>query len=563
MTPRLFTYLTRHGSLNIWVRTQSYGIGLVQRTIAVYMSNRCEGLPTGACPESRCDKSVKYGIYDLFLCPPCEKARDAGRSTGPIESKEVPIKKGNKQSTKRAANANLAAKQISSKTIISGTVVSADGASLSSSFSSAAAAAAADSNQDSNPDDPAVFKDRLHNVPSQQRLLSESRGARGSCSEWSVGSMMTGLQLVAASSAASRVNDVQKVILNELLAYINVYRHNSTVEALQKMVLTHFSHDEITEAKHLLVREVQLQPSDGLTHFLTERRNSSARPAHEAEVEDVIGILDVADTVQALDGLLFVACNFQTMPKYGPEEFNLAAVVDRQLQLDGIITNLSASVAQIASNPTPDVSNSRGHLVMQSVACDLKQQLDAFSDGVSRRLDHLNAVCTKLAEKASLASPSRVPVNTSPLRSSQTRDATVDRSLNLMLFGVPEEKDAAVWRRKADQVLQFITGKPVDVMDMFRVGRFAQNKLRPIIVKLRTVWDKRIILSKSSMLKNFGEPIFIAADETLEVRRKNMLVRIQSRAERAGKSVSVVNGVLSVDNVAVFSLSAGKLSLNG
>lgn len=122
---------------------------------------------------------------------------------------------------------------------------------------------------------------------------------------------------------------------------------------------------------------------------------------------------------------------------------------------------------------------------------------------------------------------------------------------------------AAVWRRKVDQVLQFITGKPVDVMDMFRVGRFDQNKLRPIIVKLRTVWDKRIILSKSSMLKNFGEPIFIAADEPLDVRRKNMLVRIQSRAERAGKSVSVVDGVLSVDSIAVFSLSAGKLSLNG
>jgi hypothetical protein len=131
-----------------------------------------------------------------------------------------------------------------------------------------------------------------------------------------------------------------------------------------------------------------------------------------------------------------------------------------------------------------------------------------------------------------------------------------------MLFGVSEEKDAALWRRKADQALQFVTGKPVDVMDMFRVGRFAQSKVRPIIVKLRTVWDKRVILSKSSMLKNFGEPIFIAADEPLEVRRKNMLARIQSRAERAGKSVSVVDGVLSVDNVNVFSLSAGKLSLN-
>jgi hypothetical protein len=43
-------------------------------------ANACEGLPTGPCPDRRCDASVKYGIYDLFLCPACEESRDnAGR----------------------------------------------------------------------------------------------------------------------------------------------------------------------------------------------------------------------------------------------------------------------------------------------------------------------------------------------------------------------------------------------------------------------------------------------------------------------------------------------------
>jgi hypothetical protein len=90
-----------------------------------------------------------------------------------------------------------------------------------------------------------------------------------------------------------------------------------------------------------------------------------------------------------------------------------------------------------------------------------------------------------------------------------------------------------------------------------------KNKVRPIIVKLRTFWDKRIILGNCRKLKDFGEPIYISADEPLEIRRKNMLGRIQSRAERAGKLVSIVDGVLSVDNVEVFSLSRGKLPING
>jgi len=122
----------------------------------------------------------------------------------------------------------------------------------------------------------------------------------------------TAVQLVVASVFASRNAGAQKVILNKLLAYVNLYRHNSTVEALQKVVLLHFSHEDIAEAKRLFVFE--LHSVDGFSQFTTERRNSSARPAHEAEIDDIINMLDIADTKQALDGYLFVACNFSVMP---------------------------------------------------------------------------------------------------------------------------------------------------------------------------------------------------------------------------------------------------------
>jgi hypothetical protein len=41
------------------------------------MSQACQGLPTGPCPDGHQDKTVKYTIYDLFLCPSCEQAREA------------------------------------------------------------------------------------------------------------------------------------------------------------------------------------------------------------------------------------------------------------------------------------------------------------------------------------------------------------------------------------------------------------------------------------------------------------------------------------------------------
>ena len=36
---------------------------------------RCEGLPTGPCPESRCDSTVKLGLGDLMLCSKCDSTR--------------------------------------------------------------------------------------------------------------------------------------------------------------------------------------------------------------------------------------------------------------------------------------------------------------------------------------------------------------------------------------------------------------------------------------------------------------------------------------------------------
>ncbi len=344
---------------------------------------------------------------------------------------------------------------------------------------------------------------------------------------------VSGVQLLATPASISRVTVVRKVILNELLAYIECYRHNSNDDAMQKVVLTHFSHDEIADAKRLMVQE--FQSVAGVSQFITERRSSSARPAHEAELEDILGIMDVADTKHVLTSYAFVASNFMVMPKYGPEEVNLVVVVDRQVQMKDAIANLSASVQKLVSAPPPDDP---------SVA-------------VQQRLDHLNAVCVQLAENAA----AKNVVITAPRAERKSHD--IDRSQNLMVFGVAEDRNPTTWRRKVDQALLFVAGTNVDVCDMFRVGRFDQNKIRPILVKLRNAWDKRIVLINSSKLKDYSERIFIASDEPIEERRKKILARIKSRAEVAGKTVSVVDGVLSVDNIPVFSIKDGKINHDG
>lgn len=53
--------------------------------------------------------------------------------------------------------------------------------------------------------------------------------------------------------------------------------------------------------------------------------------------------------------------------------------------------------------------------------------------------------------------------------------------------------------------------------------------------------------------------MFIRPDESAEDRRKRMFEQMKSHDERDGKTVSVVNEILTVDGIDVFSLSEGRI----
>lgn len=363
-------------------------------------------------------------------------------------------------------------------------------------------------------------------------------------------------QLVATASSKEAAT-VTKIIWNELLAYIHFYRNNSNGKALNQVVLRFFSPSDISEGKSLLVQE--FSTVDGVGQFLVKRHNSVVRQAHEAELEDVFGIFDVADAVQALDGFLFVASKLDRLPKYGPEETNIGVVVDRQVKMDLDIQNLTASIKQLsATSSSANDGTKDGALqqALQSISQHVDHRLEDFSSSIGARLDHLQTVCTQLANSGSVQSQGR---SSPPLRGQQQQQQQADRSMNIVVFGVAEDREASVWRHKLDDALLFVMGYNVDVVDAFRVGRFSVDKARPIIVKLRSIWDRRMIVSNSYKLKNFAGRVFISPDESPDDRRKRTLDRIKSREERAGKAVSLNNGILSVDGVSVFSLKDGNL----
>jgi hypothetical protein len=104
----------------------------------------------------------------------------------------------------------------------------------------------------------------------------------------------------------------------------------------------------------------------------------------------------------------------------------------------------------------------------------------------------------------------------------------------------------------------FVVSAPVDTVDMYRVGaRYTAGKNRPVTVKLRTMWDKRIILNNSSKLNSYADRVFIAPDEPVDVRRQKALDRLKYRAERERRNVQLCSGILSIDGKAVISMETG------
>lgn len=137
---------------------------------------------------------------------------------------------------------------------------------------------------------------------------------------------------------------MSEVVINEFLTYIDFCQNKANDEALQRTVLGY----HICCAKKTLIQRFHIYLES--CPLIAERRNSSARSAHEAEEDDVCGIFDLLDTLQVLNNCTFVAANLDNLPKFGREELNIAAVVDRQVHVEATVKDMSVAISQLMSH---------------------------------------------------------------------------------------------------------------------------------------------------------------------------------------------------------------------
>ena len=158
-------------------------------------------------------------------------------------------------------------------------------------------------------------------------------------------------------------------------------------------------------------------------------------------------------------------------------------------------------------------------------SAEIEQRLSAFETAISSQLEKLTALSDQLTATATLVKDFGSPACHSY---SHGNESTRDSSANVVIFGVNESSDMSAWRQSVTDAFRHILGPDVSIDDMFRIGRFATGKIRPIIVRLHSAWDRRLFFIGAFKLKSYDEKIFVVPDKPA-VRHKWQLQRMKGR----------------------------------
>lgn len=450
---------------------------------------RCQGRPEGPCPAGRNDNTVRLSQGDLELCHDCEVYRFPYLAKGKTATKQS-----------GAASRKTTEKSESTVSTVSTTPVTTAVRGKTATKQSGTAS---------------------------RKTTERSEHSQSEPAEGSVGSVST--------------TPANTVVVNELLAYLSFHRNAASQTAMTRVCVNFYGATEISAVKKCLINIFRDKLDN--TAFITERRSTTSRPAHEAEFEDIISTMNYLDTDDLLKCVSFAAVELNRLPGYSPEATNICSVIDKQNKFDSKLESLSCSVDEIRqAAKSENVRQSK-----TDVLCSDNSMAESFQS-VQQKLDELNRLVKSLRCHVEVAR-STVPTEE-------------QRAKNIVVFGLPETRDSGAWRSQLMDVLELTAGRSVEISDAFRIGVYSTGKTRPVIAKLNNVWDKRIVLSNCRQLSarsDYMKKVFIVSDEPVEVRRKRTLERLRSKAEREQKVVQVTddNSSLYVDGVLVFTMKDG------
>jgi hypothetical protein len=264
--------------------------------------------------------------------------------------------------------------------------------------------------------------DKPHSLPD-----SRSNTAKSSTAKLTVTTAATEANLRTSTIAPGEGKTIDIIIFSKLLAYVKYYRDNSTTANLHKTVLNYYAATEIADANKQLINTFSPAiPPDCISR--TERRKSSTRSTHDAEAKYIIGLFILLYRQKALDSnVKFAALAVDRIPKYAPEETNIATMVDKQVHLESLISDLESNIDSICSSVTSNAQSENFDSIRNSLA-HFDDQLRKSMNNIDGQLTQFFTICRQLAESVhpAVSNGARSPEN-------------IDKSRNVIISGITED----------------------------------------------------------------------------------------------------------------------------
>jgi ABC-type transporter Mla subunit MlaD len=97
----------------------------------------------------------------------------------------------------------------------------------------------------------------------------------------------------------------------------------------------------------------------------------------------------------------------------------------------------------------------------------VSKRLNTVTDTLNGQLRQFESLCQSLKTMTTAATD----LVTKSRTSTTTATPTDDRSANIIVFGLTEDRNSSVWNAVLSNSLEHVAGRSVEITDAFRIGK--------------------------------------------------------------------------------------------
>lgn len=337
-------------------------------------------------------------------------------------------------------------------------------------------------------------------------------------------------------------------IINPVLAFIKAFRLKSDRDSLHKLALSHFDISRLSGAYKTLWDHCSTDLEElGLSFH--QRRSC------ESVMNDLCSAIDKLDIVNKLPPFFCEACDLITIPSVEVDPVS-QRIEQNTVSIDRLTDSFKELPNLISDAITKSISST---VSMKS----LEESAQKLNDQISRLSLTLSQTSTSDTHQPIIrAHKSQKSENSNSLSSKKPAkpEQKLDRSLNIICFGLPEVSSLSELNESVHGLLKFLVGNSITFKDAIRLGRrspgtqLKDSRPRPLLIKLVSVWDKRLVLSSVRKLRDYSVPrLFVREDLSPEAREDRRDRSVKPKPVHVAQDLDDSDPELTSDSVDVLS----------